>query len=170
MGVEIKGAIGWRCTHVAVLRGRRRTSRARKGEKCFPEPTQGSLAMGPKTFSGVTYAKATTVGVLLHVVLSGCQLPVSKLSAPFRNWHYYNGSFDGFVVPPLAGGRFLKRTLCTPCVCTSHVLRHTQIFARALLEEHEGTAVPQGSKASRSLTRQSCTRRQLKTNSPVATA
>jgi len=30
-------------------------------------------------------------------------LPVAQLSARFRNWSYYTGSYDGFVVPPLAG-------------------------------------------------------------------
>ena len=29
---------------------------------------------------------------------------MEKLSAPFRNWTYVNGSHAGFVVPPLAGG------------------------------------------------------------------
>lgn len=42
--------------------------------------------------------------VFVFISLARCQLPVSKLSLPFRNWYYYNGSFDGFVVPPLAGG------------------------------------------------------------------
>ena len=27
----------------------------------------------------------------------------SKLSEPYRNWHYYVGPYNGFVVPPNAG-------------------------------------------------------------------
>ena len=30
-------------------------------------------------------------------------LPVSELSARYRNWSYYEGPYEGFVVPPLAG-------------------------------------------------------------------
>lgn len=30
-------------------------------------------------------------------------LPVANLSKPYRNWTYYIGQFDGFVVPPDAG-------------------------------------------------------------------
>lgn len=37
-------------------------------------------------------------------------LPVAELSAKFRNWTYYMGPFDGFVVPPTAGN-FSGQTL-----------------------------------------------------------
>lgn len=30
-------------------------------------------------------------------------LNASQLSQRFRNWHYFNGTFNGFVVPPTAG-------------------------------------------------------------------
>ena len=50
-----------------------------------------------------------------HVQLSD-PLPVKTLSAKFRNWTYYNGEFEGFVVPPTAGN-FSGQTLTdTPIV------------------------------------------------------
>eukprot|EP00658_Telonema_sp_P-2_P061997 TRINITY_DN50657_c0_g1_i1.p1 TRINITY_DN50657_c0_g1~~TRINITY_DN50657_c0_g1_i1.p1 ORF type:complete len:427 (+),score=84.52 TRINITY_DN50657_c0_g1_i1:100-1281(+) len=45
---------------------------------------------------------------LLMLVFGGfpatATLDPSALSAIYRNWTYVNGSYDGFVVPPLAGG------------------------------------------------------------------
>ena len=47
---------------------------------------------------------ASLVAALSCLVCSASGLPpVSVLSAKYRNWTYYNGSFDGFVVPPTAG-------------------------------------------------------------------
>ena len=42
-------------------------------------------------------------------------LPVSELSQKYRNWTYYVGKYDGFVVPPLAGG-FAGQTLTDTAV------------------------------------------------------
>lgn len=42
-------------------------------------------------------------------------LPVDVLSRPYRNWSYFVGPFDGFVVPPLAGN-FKGQTLTDTAV------------------------------------------------------
>merc|ERR1711924_3129 len=43
-------------------------------------------------------------------------LPVSQLSAKYRNWTYVNGPYEGFVVPPTAGNFTGQNEVDTPAL------------------------------------------------------